>query len=181
MFAPEAPLRPDRRRVGVKRSREQPPTPTATKTQVRPALDADPGERTAEPTMTTEGRGAIPALAATLLPPPDPTSRPPSLLTAPPTHSHNGRSIHELLCTPTGNISRHPPPPADEPRHDTRLARRQSGQPGGAALPPRRRHRMAAVTATRAARPRRMGSSTLSEAVLIVVLGITGTSAAAMT
>jgi len=53
-------LRPlARRRVGVKRSREQPVPPAAKSSQVRPALDADPVALTANPTMEAEGRGAL--------------------------------------------------------------------------------------------------------------------------
>jgi hypothetical protein len=90
MVAPEVPSSLTRRRVGVKRSREQPPSPPAIPGRVRPALDADPGELSERPTMEKERRGV---LDQTNYPPvrtAHPTRRPPSLLVAP-AHNHHSR------------------------------------------------------------------------------------------
>src|SRR5438876_3052714 len=59
MVAEEAPcvLCPDRRRVGVKRSREQTDRLAAATAEVRPALDADRARPVITPTMNTEGAG----------------------------------------------------------------------------------------------------------------------------
>jgi hypothetical protein len=60
MVAEEAPrvFCPDRHRVGVKRSREQPDRPDVATAEVRPALEADPARPVITPTMNTEGTGA---------------------------------------------------------------------------------------------------------------------------
>src|SRR5438477_4083081 len=59
MVAEEAPcvLCPDRRRVGVKRSREQTDRLAAATAEVRPALDADRARPVITPTMNTERAG----------------------------------------------------------------------------------------------------------------------------
>ena len=49
---------PDRERVGVKRSREQPDRLVVAMAEVRPALDADPARPVITTTMNTEGTGA---------------------------------------------------------------------------------------------------------------------------
>lgn len=72
-----------RQKVGVKRSRERPTSPTAHPGPVRPALDADP----AEPDHRTDnGKGGKGGPPTTTDPPASrpPTSRPPSLLHAQP-------------------------------------------------------------------------------------------------
>src|SRR5258708_32660682 len=60
MVAEEAPCVscPARRRVGVKRSREQPDRLAVASAEMRPALDADPARPVITPTMNTEGTGA---------------------------------------------------------------------------------------------------------------------------
>jgi hypothetical protein len=50
------------KRVGVKRSREQPTDQTRHAVQVRPALEADPAAPPTPPTMTPQGRTARPSL-----------------------------------------------------------------------------------------------------------------------
>jgi hypothetical protein len=83
MVAEEAPcvFCPDRHRVGVKRSREQPNRLVVATAEVRPALEADPASPVMTPTINTEGTGATPTSttpeSATQLP-----TRPRSLLTA---------------------------------------------------------------------------------------------------
>src|ERR1700722_1136927 len=81
MVAAEVPALDPRQRVGVKRSRERTNRPTATWALVRPALDADPAQLAAVPTMEMEGRGDNPLPSKPRPSEPLPV-RPPSLLLA---------------------------------------------------------------------------------------------------